>query len=140
MDSLFLTDKSVTPTEEIIADLLGKKYVFWQKLISGIKELYPESELIWQNYRDAKCWLLPLHYKKKNLCWISIANDAPRVSFWFGKKVEPVFEKSAISESLKERFSVAETNKMGRGFSIFLENVKDLEDIFELIDFKSKIK
>jgi hypothetical protein len=140
MDTLLLTDKSITPNDEIIASLIGENYIYWEKLMSGIHDQFKDISLEWKNYKDSKCWLMPVVRKKKSLCWISLANNTTKVSFWFGKSIEPLVEKSDLSESLKEQFRVAKVNKMGRGFSILLSNEKDLEDVFSIIEFKSKIK
>lgn len=140
MDSLLLTDKSVTPTEEIISSQIGKNYILWKKLMHSIHEQYEDISMEWKNYRDSKCWLMPVIKKKKSLCWISLANNTARVSFWFGKKVEPMVEISDLPEEVMALYRKAEVNKMGRGISIFLESETDLENTLRLIAFKSKLK
>ena len=78
--------------------------------------------------------------KKKNLFWISFIDDTFLTSFWFGPKVEPLFEASDLSEKLKIDFRNAERNKMGRGIGIKVYSDTDLEEALELINFKAKLK
>jgi|WetSurMetagenome_2_1015567.scaffolds.fasta_scaffold331855_2 hypothetical protein len=140
MNTLLLTDKSISPTNEIISSLIGEKYIFWEKLMTSIHGQYDEVATDWKNYRDSKCWLMPVIKKKKTLCWISLANGTTRISFWFGKKIEPQFVKSDLPDVIKEKFRIASVNKMGRGFSIELESETDLENALRVIAFKSTMK
>src|SRR5512138_2500587 len=105
MDSLLLTDKTVIPSEEIIEQVLESKYDLWSQFTNRIRKQFPGVILEWKDYRDSKCWLMPVNFKKKNIAWISLANGTTQVGFWFGKKVEPLFEQSNPSPFLKEKFN-----------------------------------
>jgi hypothetical protein len=135
-----LTDKSIQPTDEVLYAQIGKNRKYWDKLTTILKETYPEVILEWKYYKDAKRWLLPVARKKKILFWLSFIDDTFMADFWFGPKIEPLFEASDLSEKLKTDFKNAERNKMGRGITIKVYSDSDLDEVLELINFKAKLK
>ncbi len=135
-----LTDQSIIPDKALVTSLIGDKAVFHEKLLKNLHLHFKGSTAEWKYYKDAKRWLMPVVYKKKNLCWIHLADNMAKVSIWFGKRFETIVEKSDLPQSVKERYRSAEITKMGRGIGINLETDADIEDVIKVLDFKSKVK
>jgi hypothetical protein len=135
-----LTDPAIQPNDEVLYSELGENREYWDKFKHTLLENYPEIVMEWKFYKDAKRWLLPVTRKKKNLFWLSFVDDTFLVSFWFGHKLTPLVEESELSEKIKSDFRSAEQNKMGRGLAIKVYSKADLEEVFELINFKAKLK
>ncbi len=140
MKELALTDKSVKPDDSLIHSAIGDNMKYWTEFMEYMQNTYSDLTLDWKAYKDAKCWLMPVSVKKKNLCWITILIGAFRVSFWFGKKLENQVLNSDLPDRILEEYRNAEQNKMGRGISITVENQVDLEHIKRLLEFKAAIK
>jgi len=134
------TDPSIQPDEQRICSVIGDKQVYWKELMQDLSETYPDVSLEWKYYRDAKSWLLPVAVKKKNLCWITIAEGTFRVSFWFGNKAGGFVENSDLPESIKEEYRKAKQNKMGRGILIPVKGPTDVKKVMKLLEFKSTLK
>ena len=135
-----LTDPTIRPADDALYAEIGDNRKYWDTFKTRLKKTYPEMVLEWKFYKDAKRWLLPVALKKKNLFWISFIDDTFLVSFWFGHKLTPLFEASDLPEKLKADFKNAEQNKMGRGLAIKVYSDTDLQEVFDLIDFKAKLK
>ena len=133
-------DKSVKPDENLIASKLGDYSKYWNDLKQYLSENHENVVFEWKYYADAKGWLLPVAIGKKNYCWITLADDTFRMSFWFGKKLESAVENSDLPESIKDAYRKAEQNKMGRGISICVRSKTDLEDALRVLEFKFRQK
>ncbi len=140
MDARVFTDKLIKPDEQLIASALGNNMVYWSELIQYLSENHKDVTLEWKYYADAKSWLLPVAIKKKNICWITVVENTFRMSFWFGKKVEGIIEKSNLPENIMKEYRRAKQNKMGRGITIVIDSQSDLEDALKLLDFKRGLK
>jgi hypothetical protein len=103
MEPLILTDKSVTPTNDLIFSIIGENRIHWLKLVKTVHDRYPDTHEQWNYYNDGKCWLFRMLRKKKTLCWIGVLESTFRITFYFGDKAEPVIEKSLRTEKDLER-------------------------------------
>lgn len=135
-----LTDPSIQPTNEVLYAQIGDNRKYWDRFVATLEESYPDLVMEWKFYKDAQRWLLPVARKNKNIFWVSFMDDTFLVSFWFGHKLTPIFEASDLPEKIKNDFKNAEQNKMGRGLVIKVYSDADLEEVFELINFKAKLK
>jgi hypothetical protein len=140
MVNLAFTDSSIQPDETLLFSVIGKNQIYWKELMRYLHDSFPDVITDWKYYKDANGWLLPVTFKKKNLCWISAMEDTFRVSFWFGPKVTTLFENSNLPDSLKEEFRKAKQNKMGRGISVYVTSTDTLENVKKLLEFKNTLK
>ena len=96
-----LGDKSIYPSDEFLQSILGDKMVFWQKLISYVKDNYKDISEEWRYYNDGRQWLFKMQRKKKTIFWASILKDTFRVTFYFGNKAESAIEEEPASSKNK---------------------------------------
>lgn len=140
MEVPVLNDKNQFPIEEIIFSHLGKTKSLWINLFRHIHETHPDFAEEWRYYLDGKSWLLKVTCKKKTICWISILNNAFRMTCYFGDKAEKIISESELSGEYKKQF--AEGKKYGkiRGITILFNKKEDLETAKILLSIKEKIK
>jgi len=138
-EKLVLGDKSVYPSEEILFSIIGDKKIVWQKIISYAREKYDNITGEWRFYNDGKQWLFKLQYKKKTVFWSGVLQDTFRITFYFGKKAEPVITESNLPEKIREDFVTGKQYGNTRAISIKVSGTSDLETIYKLIDLKAKM-
>ena len=139
MEPLVLTDKSVTPTDELIFSIIGENRIHWQQLMNGIAEQFPEAKGEWHYYNDGKNWLFKMVRKKKTLFWIGVLSDTFRITFYFGDKATPLIEDSKLDDELKEEFRNGKYYGKIRGLTIKIKKSQDVNNAFILAGIKSKV-
>jgi hypothetical protein len=140
MEPLVLTDKSVTPTDELIFSIIGENKTHWQKLISGIRAVYPDALGQWNYYNDGKNWLFKMLLKKKTLFWIGILKDTFRITFYFGDKAEPMIEKSTLPEAMKTAFKTSQRYGKIRAITLKVQSNEDIENAMKVAAIKATMK
>lgn len=140
MDKPVLTDKEQFPTEEVIFSNIGEAKVHWETLFGVIDSRYPEFSSEWRYYKDGKSWLLKTQKKSKTIFWLSVHQNAFKVSFYFGDKAESAIFNSSIPESLKESFKFGKRYGKIREITIQVESQDDIENVLQLIEIRLSIK
>jgi hypothetical protein len=139
IEPLVLTDKTVTPTDELIFSIIGENRVFWEELLAGVHKKYPDAMELWNYYNDGKSWLFRMIQKKKTLFWIGVHQDTFQVTFYFGDKAEPLIESSTISATLKEDFKSGKRYGKIRSISMKVQGDVDVENALKLVDIRVKV-
>ena len=135
-----LSDKSVEPTEEIIFHIIGEKKVIWKTFMEYLSENHKDIIGGWHYYNDGKSWLFKAVQKKKTIFWLTVLENAFKVTFYFGDKAEPVIEASNLPQVLKDNFKVGQRYGKIRAISLKMNEPGDIESVKELIGIKKKIK
>jgi len=103
-------------------------------------ENYNDITEEWKYYNDGKCWLFRTLIKKKTVFWIAVVQDTFKLNFWFADKAAPVIVASNLAIRIKADFENANRTKIGRGISVIMTSLTDVEEVKKLIDIKLKIK
>lgn len=138
MEPLVLTDKSVSPTDELIFSIIKENREQWINLMSGIHLKFPESSGEWRYYNDGKNWLFKMSLKKKTLFWLGVQSDTFRVTFYFGDKAEPLIEKSSLPSSIITEFINGRRFGKLRAITIRMYSSADVENALTVAEIKSK--
>ena len=139
MEKLVLTDKSIPPTDDLIFSIIGRNRIYWQKLIAGVHQNYPDSQELWKYYNDGKSWLFRMIRKKKTLFWIGVLKDTFRVSFYFGEKAEPLIRNSGLPQKIVDDFISGQNLGKIIAISIKIQRADDIENCIKLVDIRNKI-
>ena len=100
MDEQILTDPMVEPKDNVLENVLGKKYKLFIEFSEGIKE--KDFIVQWNYYKDGKSWLCKVLNKKKNLCWLSVWNTGFKLTFYFMEKnIEGIYNLD-INDEIKK--------------------------------------
>ena len=135
-----LTDKDQFPTEEIVCSHIGKSKLVWESLFLHIHEEYPDLKIEWRYYNDGKSWLMKINRKSKTIFWLSVIENAFRITFYFGGKAESAVLESNISEELKKQFKEGKSYGKIKGLTLLMNKKKYLKDVKELIALKLSLK
>jgi len=139
METIGLTDRFTTPDDEFIFSVIGDKRIFWQKIISYLRDNHSDISEVWRFYDDGKCWLFRTLKKKKTIFWIGIIDGTFRVSFYLADKATPLIVQSELPEKIKNEFLNTAGNKF-RSITITMSNAEDAENVIKLIEIKLKLK
>ena len=144
-----LRDANIEPTVEIIADGLGATNTVYVKFIGELKK-YSISLMNWRYYNDGKAWLSKGEYKwtttrgtnkVKPIFWLSIWEEAFRVSFFFSEKVRAELLSLPITEAAKEIINNTEANGKTMKFLSIIFDITDdsqLNDVYVLAQFRKE--
>ena len=140
MEALLLKDPLVIPNDDLVFSIIGDKSILWQRIISYLHENHSDISEVWRFYNDGKCWLFRTLKKKKTIYWVGIIDGTFRVSFYLGDKAELLIAQSDLPEKIKNEFTNAKSNRIGRSITIKMSNAEDAEIVLKLIEIKLKLK
>lgn len=140
MEPIVLTDKFVTPNEELVFSIIGDKSVFWKMIINYLHDNHPDISEVWKYYNDGKSWLFRTIKKKKTIFWIGVIEGTFRITFWFGDKAEPLLLNSDLPERLINDFGNAKRYGAIRPVTFTMTDSEDVECVKKLIEIKLKLK
>lgn len=140
METLVLTDPTITPDDMLVFAHIGDKSALWLELREYLNNHHNDISEVWRFYNDGKSWLFRYLIKAKTICWISILQDTFQVGFWFGGKAEPIILASDLPENIKEEYRNGKKTKIGSGIGIVIHNRTDVENVIQLMELRIKIK
>lgn len=140
MDIMALTDRDITPTEEVIFSYLEDSGRLWEDLFGKIRSDYPSIQEEWKYYNDGKCWLMKATTKSKTIFWLSVYEGYFKTTFYFTQKAEEAISNSSISEELKKQFTQARQMNRIRGVMVDIRTQDGIADVLSLIELKLRIK
>ena len=148
-DDLRLRDPKVTPTNEVLEQVLGSSYAAYEIFQNGLPNLEIEQE--WQWYTPHKAWFARgQHFwttprgtkKEKTLYWLHVFEGHFNVVVWFKEKNRTEALNAGISEKTKNLIRDAKTMGKMPTFPVAFDitTVKPLADVYTLIDCKKRIE
>lgn len=142
-----LKDPNIQPTEELIAQGLGKASTVFVKFIEDLNQ-YGITLMDWRYYNDGKAWLSKGEYKwttargtnkVKPIFWLSIWEGFFKVSFFFGYEVKEELLNLPISQDTKSLVKNAKSKgNTARFLPIIIDvtNEMQLNDIYVISEFR----
>ena len=146
---LQLRDPGVTPTRDVLEQILGDSYAAYEALQDALGRLDMEQE--WQWYTPHKAWFAKgQHFrttsrgtrKEKNLYWLHVFNGSFDVAVWFKEKDRAKVLRANVSEKTKRLIRDAETMGKMPTFPVVLDitTAEPLADVFALLDCKKALE
>ena len=129
-------DKSIKPTEELVAASLGKTFSHWQAIQKYLLDTYGQTTPEWKFYSPKYGWTFKTFLKKRNLFFITISKNCFRIVFIFGDKAVAAIEKSDLPEELISTLLNEKKYAEGRGLSLIVKAKKHVELVKKLIEIK----
>ncbi len=140
MEKPVLTDKDQFPTEEVIFSHIGKTQNLWKSTFDYIQQEHPDFNSEWRFYKDGKSWLMKVTRKSKTICWVSVIENAFRMTFYMTDRAEQPILDSSISDELKEQFKTGKHYGKIRGLTITFDNEQDVAYAKTMIGLKLSVK
>ena len=148
-ENLQLREPEVTPTRELLEQILGDSYAAYETFQDALPGLEMEQE--WQWYTPYKAWFAKgQHFwvtprgtrKEKNLYWLYIYDGYFSVAVWFKEKNRTEVLRADISEKTKKLIRDAETMGKLPTFPVVFDitTVEPFADIYLLLDCKKRIE
>jgi len=148
-ENLQLREPEVTPTRELLEQILGDSYAAYETFQDALPGLEMEQE--WQWYTPYKAWFAKgQHFwvtprgtrKEKNLYWLYIYDGYFSVAVWFKEKNRTEVLRADISEKTKKLIRDAQTMGKLPTFPVVFDitTVEPLADIYLLLDCKKRIE
>ena len=148
-EKLQLRDFEVTPTNELLEQVLGSSYTAYEAFQDTLPGLDIEQE--WQWYTPHKAWFARGQHwwttsrgtrKEKTLYWLYVYDGYFSVAVWFKEKNRAEVMTANVSEKTLQMIRDAETmGRMPTFPALFdITTVGPLADIYTLIDCKKKLE
>lgn len=138
MEPLYLKDKNILPTEDILENALGESYTAFKVFESKLTD--QGINLEWNYYNDGKAWLCKMLFKKKNLGWLYVYDKYFKVSCFFMEKHLEDIDQLDISSSIKEDFlNNGSTGKL-KPMTVAMYTKELPMDVMTMILFKKGLK
>jgi hypothetical protein len=138
MEELLLKNPNVFPENDVLENILGKQYKYYQKFVEKLNE--NKLTIEWNYYKDGKSWLCKIINKKKTVCWLSIKNTGINLGFYFTEKNINGVNELEIDEEIKEMAN--NTKNVGKllPISFVIDNNNKINDAIKIMEYKMKLK
>jgi hypothetical protein len=136
MEHSIFMDKSVTPSEEDLRNVLGDSYRLWQEIRKQVLSKYPGGNEEWNFPGKKYGWSFRIKDKKRAIIYMLPRQDTFQVAFVFGNRAYEAIMQSRVSDEIKSNLSSARVYAEGRGIRIPVNDTGSLEDISTLLDIK----
>jgi len=146
---LRLRDPEMTPTSEVLEQILGDSYAAYETFQDALPNLEIEQE--WQWYTPHKAWFAKgQHFwitprgtrKEKNLYWLYVYEGSFSVAIWFKEKNRTEVLMADVSEKTLQLIHDAKTMGKLPTFPVTFDitSAEPLADIYALLDCKKGIE
>lgn len=135
MPSIFI-DKSVTPSNTMLSEALGRSYKHWESIKQTLGIQYGELTEEWKYYGSSSGWTLKLLLKKRNLFFFAPCKKYFRIAFVFGDKAVKAAEGSDLPPGMIQELKNAKRYAEGRGLRIEVKKQSDIKNIITLVGIK----
>lgn len=140
MERPILKDPNVTPSGDVLENVMGKNYPSFEKLIAAITTEEIGLDPQWNYYKDGGAWLCKIVHKKTTVIWLSIWEDHFKLAFYFNERTAPGVYELDIPQDIKDRFAEAEKGKKFKPLVIDVREEIELGVVLLLIEYKKKAK
>jgi hypothetical protein len=131
-----LDDKSKTPDDGMLAEVLGQCKGLWDAILAHLGATWPGVQSEW-GFPGAKYgWSLRPRHKKRTILYLTPARGWFTVSFCLGTKAVAVAEKSTLPPDIIEALRNAKPYAEGRGIRVEVKCRADVEIVKRLIEIK----
>jgi len=139
MDML-LRDPLVPPTDDVIAQVLGKSAAAFSEMMKSITAPPCALEPSWKFYNDGKAWLCKVSFKKKTVFWMSIWPGFFKVSFYFTEKNYRGILALDLPAGLKEELK--RNAPLGKFIPLVfsMKTKGQIKDLIKVIEYKKSLK
>jgi hypothetical protein len=139
METMVLTQPSISPTRKVLENALGKSFAAYEELMSTISGKY-DLVPAWRYYNDGKAWLCKVQYKKKTVFWLSVWNKYFKITFYFTARNIEAINKLDIDDSIKNDFTGNKAVGRLLPLSLTITKKEQLKDAFKIIECKKSLK
>ncbi|HEY5124177.1 MAG TPA: DUF3788 domain-containing protein [Ignavibacteria bacterium] len=129
-------NKSKTPDEKELSEVLGKNFKLWNELKEFTKKEYSGAEAEWKYSGKNYGWGFRLRDKKRVIVYLTPCDGYFLLSIVFGEKATKEALSSGISKDIKKIIESAKVYAEGRGFRVDMKDRKIIGDIKKLIQIK----
>lgn len=148
-EELALRNAAISPTDELLAAILGEGYGTYAALQAALPSL--ELEQAWQWYAPHRAWLARGQHvyttkrgtkKEKTHYWLHVYDAHFCVAVWFKEKNRGALLCADLPEQAKSRIRRAETMGKLPTFPVLLDLSADapLSELFALLALKKELE
>jgi len=131
-----LDDKSVTPNEIQLKDVLGKRLQLWNDVKQYVCDNYSDTHEEWHFAGKNYGWSLRLKRKERTILYLIPCEEYFMVAFVFGEKAVAAAHKSTLPKSILDMINSARKYAEGRGIRVEVKRSADIASIKVLTEIK----
>ncbi|MBN8707000.1 MAG: DUF3788 family protein [Bacteroidetes bacterium] len=139
MEKPSLNNPDRFPDEKELSPVLGDAFEAWNHFQSLLKTHFPDLKPEWNFYKDGKCWLCKVIYKKKTICWISVWDGFFKVTVYFHINNETEVLQLDFNEDLKDQFRNAKPSGKIKPFTLSVPDSDSLTVIVKIMKLKLEV-
>jgi hypothetical protein len=132
-------DKTHQPTEQDLAEVIGRPKVHWDTLKTFVIDEYGPLTPQWKFYTKKSGWTFVLRGKKFNLLYLSPSVKFFRAGFLYSEKAAAAAEDSNLPDDIKEMVATAKKYPEGRAIGFDVTNKKQVALIKRLIRIRMEV-
>jgi len=140
MDKPLLNDPAISPSPEVLQNVLGTSFPVYEKTMAAITGdpygLVPE----WRYYNDGKAWLCKVVFKKKTIFWLSVWDGFFKTGFYFVERHCPGIHELEIDESIKQELRMAKPFGTLYPVGLVMHQEEQIPDLLKIIEYKKNLK
>ena len=133
--SIFL-DKSIIPTETMLAEILGGTQYLWDNIAQWVKDKYPPVTEEWTYAGKNYGWSYRLKQKKRTILYFIPQDGYFQNAFVFGDKAVEVILQGDFPEDVKRELRNARKYAEGRGIRVEVRREEVVEVVKGLVGVK----
>lgn len=137
MGEVVFNEEGPAPTDEELGAALGRSHVAWRRLREFLRDNY-DLEGEWADYGRKSGWVLRYRKGGKALTTLSPYRGYFTVQIVLGQTDYEATRREALGASTREAIAAAPPYHDGRWLFLPVKKVKDLEDVYTLLQVKRK--
>jgi len=137
MAKSYFREKIVTPTDDMLASVLGNNKALWDEFVKHIESTYPSQTAEWKFFGTAWGWSFIYSSKKKKLVYLTPAESCFAVTLSFNEEGHDLSKTMGFSDDVMRLIEYGKTNRNGRTFDIPITQRADLEIAKKLLQIKT---
>lgn len=129
-------DKSKTPKDSELTEVLGRTSTHWEKLKTHLASQYEPLTEEWKFYGKKWGWTLQVKHKQRTVLYLTPHIGHFAAGFVLGEKAVKAAHESDLPDSILNAIDSARKYAEGRGIRIEVRNKKDVDTVEKLTTVK----
>ena len=129
-------EKTIKPTDEMLAEVLGEREAIWDCITEHVEITYGKMLCEWKFYSKSAGWSFVVKSGKRTMIYLIPLNGYFKANFVFGEKAVAAAQMADLPESVLKEITEATVYAEGRSFMINVAEDADAVLIEKLLKIK----
>ncbi len=130
-------DKAKRPTDEDLAEAMGKAKARWDEVVEALRHAFPKAKADWKHYAGASGWQFIFKGSGRNLAYLKPLRGRMLVATALSEDAVAAAEEADVPEDLLKAIREGPRSVEGRGVRLMVASAKDVGGVQALIRLKA---